>query len=107
MEFHYRAKLEGGIEFEVRPDQRDVALFEVQPFGGGFGEALVARPFTFARFITWSAAKRTKTTALTWEQFNAQCIEATSLDDEDDAQAGGPAKAVTQDPGQSTASVES
>jgi hypothetical protein len=107
MEFHYRAKLEGGIEFEVRPDQRDVALFEVQPFGGGFGEALVARPFTFARFITWSAAKRTKTDRADLGAVQRPVHRGHLPRRRGRRQAGGPAKAVTQDPGQSTASVES
>jgi hypothetical protein len=106
LKYHYRATLEDGTTFEVHPDQRDVAAFEVQPFGGGFSEMLVARPFTFARFTTWSAAKRAKQTRLTWDQFNAQCVEVQSLDDDEDGD-GGPARVVAEDPGQSAASAES
>lgn len=88
--FTYRATLEGGDTFEVTADQRDIAAFELEPFGVAFDQA-ASRPYTFARYLTWHAAKRRALTKLTWAEFSDQCVEIDFVDEEADADPGHPA----------------
>jgi hypothetical protein len=80
--FNYRVTIEGQDSFEIVADQRDIAAFELQPFGCAFYE-VGSRPFTFARFISFRAAKRNGKYTGTWDEFCDQCVSVESLDEED------------------------
>lgn len=100
LQMELRAELEGGRTLDVVADQRDVARWEVQPFGCAMSE-WGARINTAYRFLAWSAATRGQLLAppMTWEQFDAACIEvadppAGDGDQDDDGDQG------AADPGQ-------
>jgi hypothetical protein len=100
MLFELTVEMDGGETFQVVADQRDIARWEVQPFGWPFAPdaegRMPAMSMTMFRFLGWSASTRRQLTKLTWEQFGAQCIEAMPLGDEDESAL--PADA--SDPGQ-------
>lgn len=97
LQFRYRAKLEDGTEFEVTADQRDVAAFECEPFGCAYFD-YKSRPYTYARYLAWHAAKRASLTKLAWDTFTDQCVEVRAVELEPDPEAA--------DPGQSAASAD-
>jgi hypothetical protein len=82
--FNYRVTIEGQDPFDVVADQRDIAAFELQPFGCPFYE-VATRPFTFARFISFRSARRNGKYAGTWDEFGDQCVSVESLDEEGEA----------------------
>lgn len=90
--------MEDGTTFdEVKADQRDVASWEMQPFGTSGLEAM-SRVHLFMRYVAWHALKRRKETKLTWEQFNDACVESVDRKaDDDDEEADAASDAV--DPG--------
>lgn len=98
MEFQYVATLDDGATYEVTADQRDVAHFEIQPFGAGWLEAVALRPFTFARFLSWSALKREKRITMTWDEWCDRCV---NVDGAEDGEGG----AKESDPGRPAASA--
>ena len=69
-----------GDMYKIVADQRDIARWEVQPFGCGFAN-YADRAMLFVRFIAWSASVRQQKTTLEWEPWSDQCLEVTSLDD--------------------------
>lgn len=79
MTFDLRVELEDGSTWDVHTDQRDMARWEMQKFGGPVGE-LEQKMMTALRFMAWSASKRQGLTVLTWDVFDEQCIEALPLD---------------------------
>lgn len=93
-------ELESGEEWDVTADQRDVARWEIQPFGGAVLEAS-AKYNTFARFLAWSASTRNETTALTWDAFDKAAVEVAELEQpegatpDDVADPGSPAASDT------------
>lgn len=95
-------EMEDGSTFSVVADQRDVARWEVQPFGCPAGEMDDSPSVTFLRFLAWSAAFRQQVTALKWDAFDAQCVEAMPPDDEEGE---GSAPADAEDPGRSAPSA--
>ena len=67
-------EMEDGRTWEVTGDQRDVARWEIQPFGGPVSR-MSEKLFTFGRFVAWSASVRQGLTDLSWETFDQQAIE--------------------------------
>jgi hypothetical protein len=74
-----------GQAYRVVADQRDVARWEVQPFGWPVVRLEENASMGFFRFLAWSAAVRQGRTALAWEEFDRQCVEAMPVGEEDDA----------------------
>lgn len=69
-------ELDSGETYQVVADQRDLAALEAQ-------DDIADTMFTRARYLAWSAAKRTKRYAGTWESWNTlDCAEVVSADDE-------------------------
>lgn len=93
----YVIEMEDGTTWKVRADQRDAAEFELQPFGVPTLQ-FVDRIHTYSRFRAWNASHRQKLTELTWEQFNEQCVDVDSPEEEPED---------GQDPGQPVASAGS
>lgn len=88
-------EMDDGSTYQVVADQRDIAKWEVQPFGWPVSQAEEQMSMGFLRFLAWSAATRRQLTTLKWDQFDAQCVEAGPLDDEE-----GSVPADASDPGQ-------
>lgn len=78
--------LSGGesVRWRVVADQRDMARWEVQPFGGPLKD-LEAVGMTAMRFLAWSASVRQRLFTGTFEQWSNLCIEAMPIDDEPEA----------------------
>lgn len=74
--FELDVEMEGGTTYMVVADQRDIARFEVQPFGWPVVRIEENASMAFFRFLAWSAAARQQLTKLTWPDFDAQCVEA-------------------------------
>lgn len=74
MHYPLVATMEGGDTIEVTADQRDVARWEIQPFGTSLEQAR-ERSFTFLRFLCWNAARRGGLTKLAWPAFDDQCVD--------------------------------
>lgn len=89
----YKVTMEDGSTYEVVSDQRDVAKWEVQPFGTPWSEA-ATRLFTYSRFRAWSAARRAKKYVGTWEEFGEECVAVDGVEEE-----------AAPDPGQPAASA--
>ncbi|HYH31092.1 MAG TPA: hypothetical protein VD903_11955 [Pseudonocardia sp.] len=83
----FSARFEDGtVLSDIESDQRDLAAFELQPFGAPFHE-MHKVIFTSMRWLAWHAAKRAGLTKLAWEKWDATCVEVTDLESEvpDDA----------------------
>lgn len=75
----YTVHMEDGTKIEVTVDQRDIAAFELQPFGRSF-DAVKPVIFTFMRFTAWHALhRRYKTYKGSWEDFQLECVEVTDV----------------------------
>jgi hypothetical protein len=89
-------EMEDGTTYTVDADQRDVASWEMQPFGTS-GNDMGQRIHLGMRFMAWNYLKRTKAIKLSWEKFNEECVEV------HDAGAG----EESVDPGQTAPTGES
>lgn len=96
MIFELEIELEDGKRYTVVADQRDVARWEVQPFGFPIVKFAEQASMTLFRFLGWSASVRQGHTDLSWDDFNAKCVEVMPPDDEE----GEGAPADAEDPGQ-------
>lgn len=76
-------EMEDGTRHTVVADQRDIARFEVQPFGFPVAQMEDRLSMGMLRFLAWSAMVRQQLTKLTWDAFSNQCVEALPLDDEE------------------------
>jgi len=86
MLFELTVEMDNGNTYVVVADQRDIAKWEVQPFGGPFSQ-FEDKAMTAMRFLAWSASVRQTLTPYTkWDDFNEHCIESVPVDDEDDAE---------------------
>lgn len=81
---------EDGTSAEVVTDQRDFAMWEIQPFGLPFGDSVRLRFHLFARWCAWHALKRTKQTGLKWEDFNDIVVEVEPKDEPEEPDPGEP-----------------
>jgi hypothetical protein len=86
--FRIGFELEDGTTGTVTADQRDIAEFEVQPFGLAYNVA-DARPFTFLRFLAWHAGRRQKLHNVpTYEAWKGVCVYAYDADMREDEDEG-------------------
>lgn len=76
-------EMEDGSTYKVVADQRDIARFEVQPFGFPAAQMEEKLSMGMLRFLAWSAMTRQQLTTLKWPEFDAKCVEAGPLDDEE------------------------
>jgi hypothetical protein len=101
LQFELVVEMDDGETFQVVADQRDVARFEVQPFGFPFGTQIEQNlGMSTMRYLAWSAAQRQQLTKLDWPAFNDACVEVLPPDDEESAPAdadhpGQPAPSAT------------
>jgi hypothetical protein len=94
--FEVGVEMDGAAEpYSVVADQRDIARWEIQPFGCPVDQ-VESRMLLFLRYLAWSASRRQQLTDLDWPTFDDQCAEAMPLGDDEDG-AGTPADA--EDPG--------
>lgn len=82
MTFRLQVEMEDAKTYDVVADQRDLAAWECQPFGTS-GNALDGRMHLALRFLAWNALRRNKLTALSWDEFNDQCVEVRDAPMED------------------------
>lgn len=82
--YSMEVEMEDGTTYTVDADQRDVAAWEMQPFGTS-GNDMGQRIHLAMRFMAWHClAKRHKTVKLTWEKFNEECVEVHDAGGADD-----------------------
>jgi hypothetical protein len=85
--FDLVVQYEDGREVKVTADQRDVCMFEIQPFGLPIRQALATRTHITFRWLAWHALKRTAGLKDGWDKWNHQVIEVdpdTGDDDQDE-----------------------
>jgi hypothetical protein len=99
--FELDVEMGDGGRHKVVADQRDIARWEVQPFGWPVVKIEESVSMTFFRFLGWSAMTRRQLTTLAWDAFNAECVEVLPLDDEDEEGQDEPDE--REDPGQPAA----
>jgi hypothetical protein len=100
--FELDVEMDDGATYQVVADQRDIARWEVQPFGWPIVKVEDHASMSFFRFLGWSAMFRQQLTTLKWEQFNDTCVEVLPADDDEDG-TGVPDDA--EDPGRPAASA--
>lgn len=101
MSWTVHAEMEDGKDFDVVADQRDVAKWEGESFGCALSESR-SKFFVFLRYLGWSAGKRKGLHDLKWEEFEDKCIEVSSVDTEEPADASDPGTSAASDTDSST-----
>jgi hypothetical protein len=87
--YHLSAELEGEEPYEITADQRDIAAWELEPFGCAV--ALSGHKiYSFTRYLAWHASKRINKTKLSWQKWSDVCVNVTSLDLEEGDESGDP-----------------
>lgn len=88
-----RVEMEDGTTHDVVADQRDIAKWEIQDFGCPFSD-ISSRIMLALRWLAWSALSRrgrlpeVDGKPMTWEQFDAVCVEASDMPAKDDGGEG-------------------
>jgi hypothetical protein len=82
MLFELQVEMDDGATYRVVADQRDVARWEVQPYGWPVAKIEDRMSMLFCRFLGWSAASRQQLTVLSWEDFDGQCVEALPVEED-------------------------
>ena len=95
MLFELDVELEDGTTYTIVADQRDVARFEVQPFGWPVSRIEENASMAFFRFLGWSASVRQRRTTLAWDAWSDTCLEVMPVADEESE-----LPADAEDPGQ-------
>jgi hypothetical protein len=91
MTFPLDVEMDDGTTFSVVADQRDIAKFEMQPFGFPFVVMETKASMSFFRYLAWSAGFRQGLTTLKWAEFDSRCVEAMPPDvDDEDGEGGVP-----------------
>jgi hypothetical protein len=98
MVFHYSVELEDGRKFDTVSDQRDVAKWELEPFGCAFMTGLQERTVSLSRYLAWSSSKRDGQHKLTWAAWCDKAKEVTATGSADEVE--------PVDPGNPAASAE-
>jgi hypothetical protein len=101
LRFELQCELDDGSTWVVVTDQRDMARWEVQPFGGP-STRIEEKAMVAMRFLAWSASTRQRLTTLPWEEFDAELVEAFPLDEKE----GATADDDGEDPGLTAQSAE-
>jgi hypothetical protein len=81
--YSMEAEMEDGTVHTVEADQRDVAAWEIAPFGTS-GNEMGARIHLAMRYMAWHCLKRTKVLKSTFDKFNEECVEVRDAATEDD-----------------------
>lgn len=95
MLFELTVEMEGEEPYVIVADQRDIARWEVQPFGWPAGQLEEKAGMLFFRFLAWSASVRQRKVTSSFEQWSDTCIEVLPVDDEESE-----IPADAEDPGQ-------
>jgi len=82
MEIKIDYLMEDGSSGSAVADQRDVAEWEIQPFGCPLPD-LESRMMLGARWLCWHALHRTGGTDLKWADWSPLCVEALPMIPED------------------------
>ena len=95
MLFQLTVEIEGADPYVIVADQRDVARWEVQPFGWPVSQIAERAGMLFFRYLAWSASTRQGRTKEAFDPWSDLCIEVLPVDDEeselpDDAADPGP-----------------
>jgi len=72
--------------YEITADQRDIAAWEVQPFGCPVAMS-ATRIYSFVRFLAWHASKRKGLTKHGWDRWSDSCLYVMHSDVEGDESA--------------------
>jgi hypothetical protein len=72
--YSMEAEMEDGTVHQIDADQRDVAAWEIAPFGTS-GNEMGQRIHLAMRYMAWHFLKRTKATKSTFDKFNEECVE--------------------------------
>jgi hypothetical protein len=90
IQYSLSVEMEDGTTYDAVADQRDVARFEIQPFGTSAGE-MTSRIYTSMRFLAWSALDRKGLLpkGMDWSRFDRECIEVVDTPGADDTPKGG------------------
>jgi len=83
MLFELDVEMEDGEKYVIVADQRDVARWEVQPFGWPVSKIEDKAGMSFFRFLAWSASVRQQKTKEPYETWSDRCIEVMPVDDEE------------------------
>lgn len=83
MLFELDVEMEDGTAYVVVADQRDVARWEIQPFGWPAAQIEEKASMTFFRFLGWSASVRQQITQEAWDAWNAKAVEVLPVEDEE------------------------
>lgn len=97
MLFEMNVEMDGGETYTVVADQRDVARWEIQPFGWPISRLEDQMSMQFFRFLAWAASVRQQRTTDGWEAWSAKCVEVMPVEDEESelpADAGDPGRTV-------------
>lgn len=83
MLFELTVELEGADPYVIVADQRDVARWEVQPFGWPVGQLNERVSMVFFRFLAWSASARQGRTKEAFDPWSDVCVEVMPVEDEE------------------------
>lgn len=83
MIFELAVEMEGEPTYTVVADQRDVARWEIQPFGWPVSRLEENASMVFFRFLGWSASVRMQRTTEGYDAWSARCVEVMPVDDEE------------------------
>jgi len=73
--FNIQVVYDDGTEIETNPGQREIAAWEMEPFGCGMEAALKDKQVSFFRYVAWAWLKRTKGEQRTFHGWSARVDE--------------------------------
>jgi hypothetical protein len=83
LQYHLIVKLEDAEPYEITADQRDIAAWELEPFGCAVAMS-ATRIYSFTRYLAWHASRRINKTKLEFRKWSDLCVNVDSADAEDD-----------------------
>lgn len=83
--YEFTVELDGDEPFVVVADQRDLARWEVQPFGCATTKATETSPVLWVRYLAWSASTRQGDTTLSWDAWQQVCVDVAEVEQPEDA----------------------
>lgn len=90
IQYNFSVEMQDGTTYDAVADQRDVARFEIQPFGTSAAD-MATKLFTSMRFLAWSALDRKGSLpeGMSWDKFERECVEVLDTPGADDAPKAG------------------
>lgn len=79
--YEFTVVMEDGDTWQVVADQRDMAKWEVQPFGCSTQLAPTQSLVLWVRYLAWSGSVRHRHTVMTWEQWQDRCLDVTEVEE--------------------------